>query len=591
MLSSGSVPDDDRTRRPRVGDETKERIDNLASGWSVGETPPADLSKVEATPASSEVGAPPRKKQKTLPPPPPGSAERVRLEQAIVQANPTPQPTKADASAKSPAPKLAPPRPNKPTTPPPPLPPRAKPQSVPPPIPTAALAPPPAPLPPPPAVPPRATAVPVGEFDAGATNVDENKLRIQYAQETIKRDAAEALLQIAGAPPPLVGSGAPRTDPTGIDSGTSPFERGDPTTMQRPDQSPFATEQPTVGGTIRPAAALRRKRGIAGDVRYVFTALFGVRRSRRELVALERAQDQRAQSRRRHVVTLGRTAVTADAFDHPALVKARERLQAVEDERSQHAGQVAAADAELERVRRDRDARVKQHDDATKAIAVELAELARKLEPLDRDAVGAKRRATELKDQIARIADKIAAAEARLVSVKGQREDRAAIDAEIATLKADRIAVSRDEPKIAAELDALYPRIAAIEAARADARKRQAELDRAEAEDQRRCAELRDAIGAKRKVVERAAADAEAMRDRVLFELGERLCVDRPPILGAQLSPIDAIELEMGDADRRVMELREVLSNVDKAKIARGVAMIAAVVLVVGGVVAWLALR
>src|SRR3569833_4492369 len=98
-------------------------------------------------------------------------------------------------------------------------------------------------------------------------------------------------------------------------------------------------------------------------------------------------------------------------------------------------------------------------------------------------------------------------------------------------------AILRDEPASAAEPDALDPRIAAITAARSEAEKAQAERQRAEDEDQRRTTELYEAIGAKRKVVERAAAEAEAARDQVLIELGARLYVDRPAILGAQLTP------------------------------------------------------
>jgi chromosome segregation ATPase len=166
--------------------------------------------------------------------------------------------------------------------------------------------------------------------------------------------------------------------------------------------------------------------------------------------------------------------------------------------------------------------------------------------------------------------------------------DRAGIQADIATLKADLKAVQRDEPAIAAELDALEPRIAGIKAARAEADKKQAELIKHEDEDQRRTIELYEAIGAKRKVVERAAAEAEAARDVVLFELGERLYVDRPAELSAQMSPIDRIDLELGETDRRIMELREILSNIDRSKVLRGAAVILAAALVVAAFVAWL---
>jgi hypothetical protein len=452
------------------------------------------------------------------------------------------------------------------------------------------------------AVPPVAPklAVPVGEFDSGVQTLDDDKLRVAYHQATIKRDAANALLQIPDAPATIVkppatevilgetaaalrGDPTMRGDPTAIDPSTSPFTRGDATEIAGPSAAAHVS-----GGTVRRSAQLRRKRGLVGDVYYVFTAHSGVRRTRRELSALEQRQEVRQTSRRRHLVTLGRTAVTSDGHDHPALGKAREQLAAVEDARGKHVGAVAAADAELERVRRDRDEHAKRYVTELAALEAELAELGKKLEPLEKEAIAVRKRAGELRDSIARIDRQIAETEAKLVSVNIDKLDKSSILAEIATLKADRSAVARDEPAIAAELDALQPRIAAIESARAEARSKKTKCEAAEAEDQRRTAELLEAIGAKRKVVDRAASEAEAARDQVLFELGERLYVDRPANLAAQLSPIDQIDLELGEGDRRIMELREILSNVDRGKLARGIAVVLLVLGAAGAFVAWL---
>ena len=60
----------------------------------------------------------------------------------------------------------------------------------------------------------------------------------------------------------------------------------------------------------------------------------------------------------------------------------------------------------------------------------------------------------------------------------------------------------------------------------------------------------------------------------MLFELGERLYHDRPADLTAHLSPIDVIDVELGTGDRRVMELKEIIGSVDKAKLARGIGVI-----------------
>lgn len=449
-------------------------------------------------------------------------------------------------------------------------------------------------------------AVPVGEFDHGGfigTEIEAEKLRVAFEQSTMKRDAANAILGLPEPPQTMVkatpvevllGETAEhlqRPDPTAADvSSTTRFERGDPTQGETGDNTRSRVPASgTPGGTLRRSASLRRKRGLGGDLKYVATAVLGVRRARRELVELESRQALREQSRRRHLITLGRAAVTLEGFDHPALGPAREQLAGVEDERSQHAGQVAAADAELLRVSRDRESKAEQYLIDVAALDAELVEVAKKLEPLEKEHVGLARKAGELRDAIRRIEAQLAATEASLTSIKAAKQDKAAIQAEIATLRADRQAIMRDEPKLASELDALSPRIAALEGRRSDARKRRIEIDKAEQDDQRRAEELLAAIGAKRKVVDRAAGDAEALRDKILFELGERLNFDRPDDLGPQLAPIDVIEVELGTSERRVMELREILSSIDKAKLARGIVVLVFLLAVIGAIT-WLVL-
>jgi hypothetical protein len=636
------VPDDERPRR-RLGDETKNRIADLASGWSLdgkdeAPAPPTPVHTPTPKPQAAQPPQPTRNKPRTNPPPPPGSAERKALEDKIVET----AGAKTSASANAVAGEA---RQKPPTSPPP-----AAPLSAPsrpstrsgpqfkradylgPSAPFATEVPTPAvivddsisdvipvgpapskptvstrdmtplslPLPPRPPTPPPSTlsgsiqaatsnprlAVPVGEFDSGVQTIE---------QETMKRDAAEALLAIPEKVTPvedlLEDDDEPeRGDATMIDPLTGKFDRSDPTANSGATmiEGPTPRKSQHSGGTLRPSAALRRKRGIAGDVRYVFTAVFGVRRSRRELAELEHRQGLRQTSRRRHLVTLGRTAVISDSFDHPALGKAREELQAIEDERSRHSGAVSASDTELERVRRDRETKAKQYASDVAATDAELAELTKKLAPLEKEATTARKRGQELRESLQRIDKQLVDTEALLTSVKGEKLDKAAVLSDIASLKADRQAVLRDEPALAAALDALNPRIAAIEGARSDLKKKRVALDKAEVEDQRRTSELLEAIGAKRKVVERAAADAETARDAALFQLGDRLYVDRPKTLAAQLSPIDQIDLELGEGDRRMMELKEILSNIDKAKLARGIGMIIAVLAIAGSLIAWL---
>jgi prefoldin subunit 5 len=690
------VPDDDRKIR-RLGDETKGRIAELASGWTVdGESPPAPPApelaiKREASSPNKVARDAARRQAKTGPPPPPGSPERKALEQQAVEDNTAAAPPAANPAAAKlppgppPIPRGRPRTSQVPAT--------AKPRArdavpgtalaeadktkenrgavgmgsdsdslttnaasgtiggdTPPPVfdraaiaagqkgavatdfvdggPAARGTPKPdglhdlqaasaAPSAAPaaisaPARPDSAQlAVPVGEFDHAETVFEQDKLRIAHGQATIVRDAASALL---GEPEPLtVGDAAPgevlrdptrdatevRSERADISaSSTGRFERGDPT--QGDDRGDAtATSVPASGhaasGTLRTSAALPRRRGVWGDIRYVATVVLGLRAARRELAELTAKQATRQQARRHHLVTLGRTAVALPeflhagrgSFDHPALGPAGEQLASIEDERSQHAGHVVAADSELTRVRRDREAKAKQYATDIAALDSELASFAKRLEPLEKEVAGLRRRAADMHESLRRIDAKIAATEASLTQAKGKSIDRAQVQADIATLRADRKAIQSDEPPLAAELDALNPRIAAIEAARLEAQRKRAELETAEHDDQRRVEELLAAIGAKRKVVDRAAADAEAARDKVLFQLGDRLYVDRPADLAPQLAPVDEIDAELGLADRRMMELREILSSVDRWKLARGIALLVIIIGGLGALAVW----
>ena len=562
-----TVPDDDGPRR-RLGDETKARIADLASGWD---------APVAPVPSPPVADPPVRKKQQTLPPPPPGSNARIALEASILDSSKTPTP------ARTTPPTQPPPARTKSATLPP-APPRGK-KTMPPPI--------------PPARPKGMTGqVPIIASTLTTTKPDTTLVdppdvpRGEFAAQSARK------LGLAEQPPTTVqpqpvevllnetAQQIIRQDPSDA-PGTSPFERGDPTTNDNASNR-IALPQTSPNSKLRAAATLRRKRGIGGDVRYVFTVLFGVRRAKQEFADLEQKQLTRQTSRRRHLITLGRTAAVADGFDHPALTKAREKLGDVEEERAQHAGAVAAADQELARVKRDRETKIKAFTGNVAALTAELADLAKKQEPLEKEAGAIKKRAAELRSALARVDAQIAMEQSSLVSVRGNKIDPASVQAEIATLRADRKAVERDEPVIAGELDALDPRIAAIEAARGEAQKKHAEIEANETADQRRTEELLEAIGAKRKVVDRASADSETLRDKILFELGERLNVDRPAALTTLLSPIDEIDMDLGTTDRRLMELREIISSVDRWKLFRGWSVILLVLGAIGTFVAWL---
>ncbi len=558
------MPDDERTRR-RVSDETKGRIADLASGWTV------DPDPEEAAPEP----APPRAKQKTQPPPPPEARKKVPTQ-------PPPVPPRK-ASPTQPPPIPQPPVTNRSGS----LPVTNKSGSVPAVTNRSGSL---------PAMPPGAPTaapytsqhapVPRGEFD-GPEDSGELLSPAPSLMDPTSPAPTKPPTTLKDAPLEiLVPDSVQRDDATSIDPGTTRFERGDPTSLGG-ISDPSAPTSGRKHGRLRTIAALRRQRGWFGDVRYVATVMFGVRRSRRELADLELKQQSRQAERERYLVTLGRSAVVADSFDHPALGPAREKLAAVEDERSRHRSQVVAADEELVRVTSEREAKAKQYTTDLASLDAELNELAKRVEPLIKEQASATRRAADLRETLRRIDAQIAETTSSLVAVRSKK-DPAAIQAELATLKADREATKRDEPKLAQELDSLSPRIAAIEAKRAESTKKRAEMTKSEEADKGRSEELLAAIGAKRKVMDRAANDAEELRDKALFELAERLYVDRPIELASELAPIDAIDVELGSADRRVMELREIMDSIDRRKLLRGIAMITLAVVLVGGFVGWI---
>jgi hypothetical protein len=556
------VSEDDRAKR-RMGDATKGRIADLASGWDVPPdakpappTPPPPSAPPEGSPPPAAVSGeiePGRKKPRTMPPPPPGSPLRAAADRGTGPATAIPVPP-IDS-----APPLPPP-------------PRAKPASKPP------------PLPPPksgtgnhPALPP---PMPIGD-EAEATIPDSSLVPpvpsgdVFGAQATVKTDAPAELLRQAVATPIPGGSG-PRSDPSS--ASTSPFERADPTNTsnERDDATVLATGRPqlTASLKLRNEVTLPRKRGLGGDVRYVITVLFGVRRARRESVVVEAELRQKLAARKERLIALGRAAVVTEKFDHPALSQARAKLATIEEERSQYAGQVAGADSETAQVARDRETRAKRVVEQITALQGDLAKIATKIKPLEAAAAAARQKASTLRFQLKQIEAQIKETEASLVSVKAAKQDRSAIQAEIATLKADRALIARDEPVIAGEIDEIAPRIAELEALREGAQKKIDELQETETIEQRRATDLLAAIAAKRKVVASAQADAEAARDKALFALAERLIIDRPAQLARAFEPIDELDLAIAEKERRVMELRELLGSVDKAKLARGLAVL-----------------
>lgn len=380
-------------------------------------------------------------------------------------------------------------------------------------------------------------------------------------------EVQKSLTPMRATPPPPPGSKRP-TMPPPIPA-RKPEERDDATTVEPPSGTAPAT--PGHVAALRDAPTLRRTKGFAGDLRYVFTAWFGVRRARRELVSVDAEITNLRSRRSTRLAELGRAAVADDRFDQTAVRTSRDQLVDLEDLRSRHAGAAAAAEAELDAIERARTSELHRLGGVIEAAEAEIHKLDAELAPLERDAAAARKRANQVKDTLKSIDARMKAAQASLVSVKGPKHDPVAIEAELATLRADRQAVARDEPAIVAELDGLLPRIASLQAARTDAQARITSARTAETDATSRAVEQVAAVQARRRVEDRAAADARSAGDKALIELGERLYADRPDDLTIKLGAVEAQDLELATAQRRGIELRELIASVERGPVARGI--------------------
>jgi len=265
------------------------------------------------------------------------------------------------------------------------------------------------------------------------------------------------------------------------------------------------------------------------------------------------------------------------------VVDAREQLTEIEERRAQHAGVTAAAEEEIAAVRRDHAAEEQRRHADIAALEAELARVTERLAPLARDLATARRAAADLKGTLAHLDAKIAAVEMR--AANKPRADAAS--AELAALQSERVAVAGDEPVLAVELDALTPRVASLEASRDDLHALLARARDEHRDASRRSDEIIAALVARKVVEDRAVAEGEADRRRALQGLGERLHADRPDDLRFELAAIDDRDLALAQKQRRVMELREILSSIDRAALARGAFV---VLVVIASVVAAIAL-
>jgi hypothetical protein len=602
--------DQGRSDGGRVGDDTLARIDGLADGWSVDKpaasatagaegTPPAGppppdtvpYPKVELEAALAEQVRP--RRPSAPPPPPPGRKARPTASGPVVSATPTPpdrvSPDRSAAVVSGEAlrsgdtrqagdtpqagaagverarrPSGPPPPPGAPRTtsstapPPPPGPARTKPPSSPPPPPpgrsagrTTGAGPAVAPV-------PREISAGSAASASGAVALERRAVQVVSS-----RDADSTVVT---APEPA----APLASPPGHGG--------------VPDDRPRRGRMSGTG-TLRIPIGLPRRRGVLGDVQYVYTVAFGVARARRQLAELDRLLDEAKATRDQRLIELGKQAVADSDLALPAVELAREQLYQIEELRSQRAGQIAACDEELATLARERDEDRVRRTGELASLRAEIERIAESIEPVERQLATARRKAQRLGSQLGALDDKIVGEEAGKGG-RAARPETAAVEATIASLRAERETIAAEEPVLAAVIDDVEPKLASLRGHRGEAERKIAELEQAEKDDVVRVAEIRAAIVARKTVEERAVADLSRANQAALRELAERLYVDRPAELDLLLPPVERSDLRIGELQRRVLELGDLLGAVNRRALLRGIAWLALAFTLLGGLVA-----
>lgn len=344
-------------------------------------------------------------------------------------------------------------------------------------------------------------------------------------------------------------------------------------------------------GDARPSNLAVRRRGLFADLRYAFTARLDLARAGRELAEVDATLTSLRRDRDEALVAIAASAIADDSVAHPALPRARDQLGEIEDARAVAAGAVAAVDSEVQAERGRRERTAAAHRAELDQARADLARITAALAPLEREAQDIRRTAAEVEATLAALGKQVAAAEASLVAVKGKRSDPATVAAELATLRADREVVARDQPGLRGQLDALVPRIAALVAERSAAEARIAATEAAETEDIRRAEEVQAALAARKIVVERGLREAVTRRDRALASLGARLAADQPRGLsGERIAAIGAADRAIAAAEDRARAVREVAASIDRGARARGTAVAIALAVLVA-IAGWLIVR
>ncbi len=317
-----------------------------------------------------------------------------------------------------------------------------------------------------------------------------------------------------------------------------------------------------------------------GDLLYVKSVLFGVTGDRRELVTVAKRLATLSERTRQTTIELGRRALSDSDYADPD--GARENYVAFEDARSKKAGAVAATEEEISDEKRKLGKGDTAASERAEELSTELKALEGELAPIEKSLTTARRDASDLKGSITSLDQRIIEAKARHPAADDEDES----EANLAALRADRDALIDEEPETAAELERLGPfrddlagRVAALKA-------EIAALSEGRTDARERSGEVLAALAARLTVERRALSDVDKQREHMFETVGKAILERRHATYIDLYSQVDEHADEMASLARRERKLEERLAVIDRAKLARGIVLLLALVAVAGLIVA-----
>lgn len=343
---------------------------------------------------------------------------------------------------------------------------------------------------------------------------------------------------------------------------------------------------------------LPRRHGLRGDLRYVFTVLFGVAETRRQLKTLEAKLEVEREAREGLVRVMARELVSDPDAGAEAVREARVRLGEIEEARARHAAEAVSATAELAALDEDRQVERMGIDVEVVRIEEAITALDRELAPLEQAVGKHRKRRHELEATARQLEARIARLEQRAAAAAGEAAGK--LTAELGTARAEREAALQAVPVIDGEIGALEPRIEALQARQAE---REAELAAAQAREQameqQSAARLAE-TEARKVAAERALEASEHEVREVLGALGERLWLERSqgqdtglvrsPQAASRIAAIDRCDSAIAGLERQILEHNQRLRRIDRGALVRGSAVLAGMVAALSALV-WLALQ